>query len=152
MFIFLLTNNGGVVVNSLAVVAKAPRKNIAPGRSTVLSPSSGTNSGKRKGKVGSSGHSLKLWPVPKGQKGLQSFFGGCSSSSSSDLAGPSSDGAGPSSAAESEEWEGNEGEQGSSSQEEEQVEGASESQETNSSVQLLDEDIAQLNSDDSDED
>ena len=58
-----------------AVVAKAPRKNV---RSSVISPS-GSASGKRKGKAGGGGNPLKLWPVPKGQKGLQCFFGGQSS-------------------------------------------------------------------------
>ena len=61
-----------------AVVAKAPRKNVASVRSSVISPS-GSASGKRKGKAGGGGNPLKLWPVPKGQKGLQSFFGGQSS-------------------------------------------------------------------------
>ena len=69
-----------------AVVAKAPRKNIAAGRSSIVSPSNG-GAGKRKNKVGGSGNPLKLWPVPKGQKGLQSFFGGDSGvSPSSNLA------------------------------------------------------------------
>jgi hypothetical protein len=69
-----------------AVVAKAPRKNVAPGRSSVVSPNGGA-SGKRKGKMGGGGNPLKLWPVPKGQKGLLSFCGshgdaggGCSTS------------------------------------------------------------------------
>ncbi len=57
-----------------AVVAKAPRKNISvAGRTNSCSPTSGI-SGKRKGKIGGSGNSLKLWPIPKGQKGLQSFI------------------------------------------------------------------------------
>lgn len=54
------------------MVAKAPRKNLA----AVRSPSS-CSSNKRKGKAGGGGgNALKLWPVPKGQKGLQSFLGG----------------------------------------------------------------------------
>lgn len=40
-----------------------------------MSPTNG-GSGKRKGGKGGSSNSLKLWPIPKGQKGLQNFFGG----------------------------------------------------------------------------
>lgn len=64
-----------------AVVAKAPRKNVVPGRSSVISP--GSAAGKRKGKAGNGGNPLKLWPVPKGQKGLQSFLGSSDGDSSS---------------------------------------------------------------------
>ncbi len=145
-----------------AVVAKAPRKNIAAGRSSVLSPSSG--SGKKKS--GGSGHSLKLWPVPKGQKGLQSFLNGNATSGSSEGAGSSSgegpgcSNAGPSSS-ESEQWDRIEGaletsahEDASSedNQEENDTESDEETEVTNPLTQLLDGDIAQLNSDDSDND
>lgn len=133
------------------MVAKAPRKNIAAGRSNGTSPSSGGGSGKKKGKVGGSGNPLKIWPIPKGQKELQSFFGGCSGSSSSDGGG------GPSSFANSEELDRLEGGPNGSCEEVEQLmEGESSDSgssgiENNSSVQL-DNDITQLNSDDSDED
>ena len=70
------------------MVAKAPRKNIAAGRSNGTAPYSGGGSGKKKGKVGGCGNPLKVWPIPKGQKGLQSFFGGCSSSND-EAGGPS---------------------------------------------------------------
>lgn len=126
------------------MVAKAPRKNIAAGRSNGISPSTGGGSGKKKGKVGGSGNPLKLWPIPKGQKGLQSFFGGCGG-----------DGAGPSGSAENNELERLEGEPSGSCEEVEQLveeeasssEGGGSGIENNSSVQLLDDDITQLNSD-----
>ena len=70
-----------------AVAAKAPRKNVASGRSSVISP--GGTAGKRKAK-GGGGNPLKLWPVPKGQKGLQGFLGGGGSDGASCSAGSSS--------------------------------------------------------------
>lgn len=70
-----------------AVVAKAPRKNVVSG-SSVISP--GGASGKRKGKAGGGGNPLKLWPVPKGQKGLQGFLGLSSGGSESESSGSSS--------------------------------------------------------------
>jgi len=130
------------------VVAKAPRKNIAAGRSSVLLPSGGGGTGKRKSKGGGCGHSLKVWPVPKGQRGLQCFL---SESSGSEVAVSSSDGAGPSGVVDSEEWDKVEtvsSQEDQRPEEEQEEEGSVES----SSVPILDDDIAQLNSDDSDED
>lgn len=134
-----------------AVVAKAPRKNVASGRSSVVSPN-GVASGKRKGKAGGGGNPLKLWPVPKGQKGLQSFLGsqtsddgGCCSSSPPMEAGSSST---EELALVGKESTCEEGGKGLVSPYEEGG-GGSEDMPTNS-VNLLD-DITQLNSD-SDED
>ena len=145
--LFTLTNFYSI----LAVVAKAPRKNVAAGRTSVLSPSGGGGGGKRKSKGGGC-HSLKVWPIPKGQKGLQCFL---SESSSSRSEGAGSSDAGPSRIENEQLDKVEEGEATSSSledqrQEEDQEEDGSVV--TGSSIPLLDDDIAQLNSDDSDED
>lgn len=118
------------------------------GRNSVVSPDG--SSGKRKGKVaGSGGNPLKLWPVPKGQKGLQSFFG---SPSGDDPSGPSPmEGTSSSQQLEEEELIGTSVEEGSSSSP--CCEGSSssscEDNHPTNSANLLD-DITQLNSDDSD--
>lgn len=137
-----------MLIYASAVVAKAPRKNIVSGRSSVISPNGGAP-GKRKGKAGGSGgNPLKLWPVPKGQKGLQSFFGG---HGSDDASGSSPmEGTSTSEQLEGEEFVGTPVvEEGSGSSCAESSSSCEDNLTTNS-VNLLD-DITQLNSD-SDED
>lgn len=114
------------------MVAKAPRKNLVSGRTSTVSPVSG----KGKAKAGGAGNPLKLWPIPKGQKGLQGFLrggdGGCGSDADG---GCGSSGAGPASSME-----------GSSEHlEEEGLADTDSSAQNNSLVNL--EDITQLNSD-----
>lgn len=110
-----------------------------PGRSAGSSPSGGSQ-GKRKGKAGG-GNTLKRWPIPKGQKGLQSFLGG------------SEDGVSSSNSSNNEEGSSS---AGSSAQLEEESADSSHAHTTptnsphTSSMNFLD-DITQLNSD-SDED
>ena len=103
------------------MVAKAPRKNLVSGRTSSVSPASG----KGKGKTGGAGNPLKLWPIPKGQKGLQGFLRG-------------GDGCGSSAA-------GSSSMEGTSEQSEEEIADVDSPAQNNSLVNL--EDITQLNSD-----
>lgn len=122
------------------MAAKAPRKQLGVAR-TVTSPSSrGKKSGG--GKLPMGGNPAKIWPAPAWQKGIQAFLssgegsGECSTSSSISSkakvpleqpeVGTSKDMGSPSSSGE-----------GSSS--------------ADLSSSLLDDDIAQLNSDDEDD-
>lgn len=125
-----------------AVVAKAPRKQLAPVRS-VTSPSSGKS---KKGKLFVGGNPAKAWPTPTWQKGIQTFLGGGSSSSSSG-GECSSSSATNSGSSDSEEQPMSTvdfmSEQGSHSTRESHSAGVG--------VSLLDEDITQLNSDEDDD-
>jgi len=124
-----------------AVVAKAPRKQLAPVRS-VTSPSSGKS---KKGKLFVGGNPAKVWPTPTWQKGIQTFLGGGSSSSSGGECSSSS--ATNSGSSDSEEQPMSTvdfmSEQGSHSTQESHSAGVG--------VALLDEDITQLNSDEDDD-
>lgn len=116
------------------------------GRSTAISP----NGASAKRKAGSGGNPLKLWPVPKGQKGLQSFIGGHGSASDDDSGPSSMEGTSTSEQLEEEELVGTSVEDGPSSSCEGSSSSCADKLPTNS-VNLL-EDITQLNSDDSDQD
>ena len=68
------------------MVAKAPRKQLAPVR-PMVSPGCG-KSKKGGSKLGGGGNTVKTWATPEWQKGIQTFLSGgdggeCSSSSSS---------------------------------------------------------------------
>ena len=130
-----------------AVVAKAPRKNVASRSSNGSSPSGGSLSSKKRGKLGGGGNPLKIWPIPKGQKGLQSFFGGCSTSNH--------EGGGPSGSSDSEELDRQEGENSGkceSVKQQVEVEASDSGSNDISSASFIMhlKDVTQFNSDDSD--
>lgn len=129
------------VVSFTAVVAKAPRKQLAPVRS-VTSPSSGKS---KKGKLLVGGNPVKVWPTPTWQKGIQTFLGGGECSGSGGECSSSS--ATNSGSSDTEEQPMNTGEfvseQGSSST-------TRQSSASRVGVSLLDDTITQLNSDEED--
>lgn len=134
-----------------AVAAKAPRKSLPSGGSSV-SPSGGSRLSKKKAK-GSGGNPFKMWPTPKWQQNLHTFLGveqpGSSSSSSS---GESSSSASTSAEmmAEVAGTSAGSGSSCSSSSCQDGVQGSSSNMATG--LELLSGDIAQLNSDSEDDD
>lgn len=125
------------------MAAKAPRKQLAPSR--PLGPiSPGGGSGRSKKGARAAGNPARVWPTPAWQKGIQTFLAGgdggeCSSSSSSS--------ANSSFNLETEEQPTSSKEVGTELTMEDQCTSSSSGA---VGVALLDDDIAQLNSDEDD--